>query len=115
MKRLAIGLAAALVFLTVSFAAPKDESFNGEIMDSQCALLKGHEKMVQKGESAKDCSIRCVALGGKYVLFDRAKNMRYQLDDQKKAQMFTGAKVTVMGTYDTATKTIHATDIKPAS
>ena len=115
MKRLAIGLAATLAFLTVSFAAPKDESFSGEIMDSQCALLKGHEKMVQKGENLKDCTIRCVSIGGKYVLFDRAKNMRYQLDDQKKAEQFAGAKVTVIGSYDAAIKTIHTTNIKPAS
>jgi hypothetical protein len=115
MKRLAIGLAATLVFLTVSFAAPKDESFTGEIMDSQCALLKGHEKMAKQGESLKDCTIRCVGLGGKYVLFDRAKSMRYQLDDQKKAMTFAGAQVTVVGSYDAATKTIHTTDIKPAS
>ena len=116
MKRFAIVLAATLAFLAVGFATPKDESFAGEIMDSQCALLKGHAKMVQKGEGMKDCTIRCVEmLGGKYVLFDGAKNLRYQLDDQKKAQLFAGAKVTVIGSFDAATKTIHVTDVKPAS
>ena len=113
MKRLVIGLIAGLALGSVSYAAP--QTFTGEIMDSPCAMLGGHEKMEQKGESTKDCTIRCVGLGGKYVLFDAAKKMTYQIDDQKKAEKFAGAKVKVTGTFDEATKTIHASDIKPGS
>jgi hypothetical protein len=115
MKRLGMGLAAALVFLAVSVIAQNDQSFTGEIMDSQCALLAGHSKMMAKGESAKDCTNRCVGIGGMYVLFDSSKKMRYQLDDQKKAEAFAGASVTVTGSFDSATKTIHVASIKPAS
>jgi len=113
MKRTLMTLVAILAFLSVSFAAPGG-TFSGEIMDSQCALLGGHDKMIQKGESPKECTVRCVSLGGKYALFDPAKKMGYQLDDQKKAALFAGAKVTVTGTYDEATKTIHVVTIKPA-
>ena len=116
MKRIAMGFIAMLAFCTVSFATPPDNTFSGEIMDSQCAILGGeHAKMQAKGENAKDCTIRCVRIGGKYVLFDAAKKMRYQLDDQKKAEMFAGAKVTVTGSFDTATKTVHVSSIKPAA
>ena len=115
MKRLGIGLVATLVFLSLTFAAQKDETYSGEIMDSQCALLGGHEKMILKGEDLKTCTVRCVGIGGKYALFDTAKRMRYQLDDQKKAEQFAGMKVTVTGTYNAATRTIRVTDIKAAS
>jgi type 1 fimbria pilin len=114
MKRTLMGLMAMLAFLSVSFAAPAG-TFTGEIMDSQCALLGGHDKMIQKGESPKECTVRCVSLGGKYALFDPTAKKGYQLDDQTKAAKFAGAKVTVTGTYDEATKTIHVTSIKPAS
>jgi hypothetical protein len=110
-----VSLVATLMFLSLSYAAPADVSYTGEIMDSQCALLGGHAKMMTKGESAKDCSMRCVGIGGKYVLFDAAKKTRYQLDDQKKAEMFAGAKVTVTGSFDPATKTIKVDTIKPAA
>ena len=116
MKKFIAGLAVTLLFLGVSYLTyAADDSYGGEIMDSQCALLGGHAKMMQKGESAKDCTTRCVGIGGKYVLFDAAKKTRYQLDDQKKAEMFAGAKVTVTGTLDAATKTIKIASIKPAA
>jgi hypothetical protein len=56
-----------------------------------------------------------VSIGGKYVLFDGANKMVYQLDDQKKAQSFAGAKVKVTGTYDTPSKTIHVANIQAGS
>ena len=115
MKRIAMGLIVVLAFLTVSFAAPPDSTYSGEIMDSQCVLMGGHTTMQQKGESAKDCTIRCVGLGGRYVLFDAAKKTSYELDDQKKAQNFAGAKVTVTGSLDTSGKRIKVTLIKPAT
>jgi hypothetical protein len=101
--------------LTVSLAAQKPQAFTGEIMDQQCALLGGHSAMMNQGESAKDCSNRCVSLGGKYVLFDSSNKTVYQLDDQKKAQAFAGAKVKVTGTYDTPSKTIHVANIQAGS
>jgi type 1 fimbria pilin len=115
MKRFAIGLIASLAFLTIGVAAQKAETFSGEVMDSPCAMLGGHEKMIAKGENAKDCTIRCVGMGGKYVLYDGAKKLTYQLDDQKKAEKFAGAKVKVTGSFDEATKTIHVADIKAGS
>ncbi len=115
MRKFLIASLASASLLTVSLAAQKPQTFTGEIMDQQCALLGGHSLMQQKGESPKDCTTRCVGMGGKYVLFDAASKTVYQLDDQKKPQAFAGAKVQVTGSYDASTKTIHISGIKAAS
>jgi hypothetical protein len=62
-------------------------------------------------KNAKDCSEKCVHLGGKYVLFDPAAKTIYQIDDQGKAATFAGQKVSVKGTYDSASKTIHVESV----
>jgi hypothetical protein len=113
--RLLASASLAMALLTVTLAAQKAQTFSGEIMDQQCALLGGHSAMMNQGESAKDCTNRCVTIGGKYVLFDGAGKMVYQLDDQKKAQPFAGAKVKITGSYDTSSKTIHVTNIQAGS
>ncbi len=117
MKELVTGLTAALLLLVLAagYAAPEEETFTGEIMDSQCVILRGHELMIFKGEDLVQCTHRCVQIGGKYALFDAAAKKGYQLDDQKKAQGFAGAKVEVTGTYDASTKMIKVADIRPAS
>ena len=115
MKRLVIASSAALLSLAVGLAAQRSASFTGEIVDSPCAILGAHEKMALKGENDKDCTIRCVKIGGKYALLDAANKTWYQLDDQKKAEAFAGAKVTITGTADAATKTIKVATIKAAS
>jgi len=119
MKKLAIVSSAALMCLAVGLAvnlsAQRSATFTGEIVDSPCAILGAHEKMALKGENDKDCTIRCVKIGGKYALLDAANKTWYQLDDQKKAEAFAGAKVTITGTADAATKTIKVATIKAAS
>ena len=107
-----VALFAGCLFVSLCIFAQAPQTFKGEIIDSQCAALGGHQIMNQKGESAKECTIRCVNMGGKYTLFDPATKTAYQLDDQKKPAMFAGAKVTVTGTLNTTTKTIHVASIK---
>lgn len=101
-----------------AFQSAKDASYSGEIMDSACAATGSHEGMM-KGhpdiKTAKDCTLGCVQHGAKYVLYDAANKTVYQLDDQKKPVQFAGAKVTVTGTLDDSTKTIHVAKIKAAS
>ena len=115
MIRLIASASLVTALLTVTLAAQKAQTFSGEIMDQQCALLGGHSAMMNQGESAKDCANRCVSIGGKYVLFDSANKTIYQLDDQKKAQPFAGAKVKITGSYDTSSKTIHVANIQSGS
>jgi uncharacterized protein DUF5818 len=116
MKKLAIVSSAALFCLAVglTLAAQKTATYTGAVMDSPCALLGGHDKMAQKGENDKDCTLRCVKAGGKFALADAANKTWYTLDDQKKAEAFAGQKVTVTGTLDAATKTLKIATIKAA-
>jgi hypothetical protein len=83
-------------------------------MDSQCAGMEGHA-MMMKDEDAKDCSIKCVQDGGKYVLYDAKAKSTYTLDDQGKAKEFAGQNVKVSGTLDKKSNTIHVTNISPGS
>lgn len=49
-----------------------------------------------------------------FVLKD-STGASYQLDDQKKAKVFSGQSVKVTGTLDSSTSTIHVSSIAPAS
>ncbi len=113
MKNLAIG--AVCLLASISIFAQGPQTYKGEVIDSQCAALGGHQIMEQKGESSKDCTNRCVNLGGHYTLYDPATKTSYQLDDQKKSAAFAGAKVVVTGTVAPGTKLLHVTTIKASS
>jgi type 1 fimbria pilin len=118
MKKLALGFVATLMLLTAALAAPKTQTFNGEIMDSSCAMMGSHEgmmKMHQDVKTAKECTLACVKMGAKFVLFDPATKTTYKLDDQQKPVQFAGEKVKVRGTYDAATRTIHVVSIRSGS
>jgi len=119
MRKLAIGALATTTLLAVSLAAQQGQTFSGEIMDSPCAAMASHEKMVQKAtigtEDKKKCTLDCVKMGGKFVLYSAANKTVYQLDDQKKPETFAGAVVRVTGTLDRTNNTIHVTDIKPGA
>ncbi len=96
----------------------KAKAFTGEIFDSQCAMNNSHaqmEKMKGMADDSKMCTLKCVEMGGKFVLQDTAKKITYQLDDQDKPKEFAGQKVKVTGTYDKATKTVHVEKIEAAS
>ena len=108
------------MLLGLGLAQAADRTFTGEIMDSSCASMGSHAGM-QKGKDAtdpavkKECTQACVKMGAKYVLYNATRKMTYKLDDQEKPADFAGKKVKVTGTYNAATKTIHVTDIKPAT
>ena len=115
MKKLVVSIGACLL-LTCGFGVAKDTTFKGEIMDEACADDGGHESMYKKmgTNDPKVCTEACVKGGSKYVLFNADKTF-YKLSDQKKPASFAGQKVEVTGTLNSATKTIHVTDIKAAS
>lgn len=125
MKKLALSLAAVMALSTLSLAAPKSQTFTGEIMDSQCSAMGSHAEMLKKEGmggmdpndpmAKKKCTTGCVGMGGKYVLFDAAAKAVYQLDDQTQPEKFAGEKVKVKGTLDKQTNTIHVTSIQAGS
>jgi hypothetical protein len=89
-------------------------SFTGDIMDSACAAMGAHDQMMKKEgiKSAKDCTLQCVKDGSKLVLYAPSNKTAYQLDDQGRSTEFAGEKVTIIGTYDGSTKTIHVQSIQ---
>ena len=107
MKKFVMLIAAATVFLGVSFATQNATTYNGEIMDSYCAAMGNHG-----GKPSKECTLSCVKSGATFVLYNSADKSTYQLDDQKKPGQFAGQRVKVTGTLDKTTKTIHLTDIQ---
>ncbi len=126
MKKLALTALALLTAVSLSLAAPKlsvhkggkAKTFTGEIFDSQCAMNGTHaqmEKMHNMPDDSKACTLQCVKMGGKFVLYNAATKTTYQLDDQEKPKDFAGQKVKVTGSYDKATKTIHVESIEAAS
>jgi hypothetical protein len=107
--------------------APKDQAkvptgstFEGEIMDNNCAEMGSHAMtMTATALSTPDlCTTYCLRFTktpGKLVLYNAATKLIYQLDNQQEASFFKARKVKVIGTYDQATKTIHITDINSVS
>src|SRR5215813_8528160 len=106
MKPIIAILAASLL---PAVGLPQSRQFSGEIMDSPCAGMHSHDRMMKgvNAKDAKECSRKCAELGMKYVLFDPATKAIYQVDDQGKAAAYAGQKVTVKGTLDAGGKTIH--------
>ena len=90
-----------------------DHLFTGEIMDSPCAAMGTHDRMMKgvEAKDAKECSQKCVRMVGKYVLYDPVNKATYQIDDQQKSAAYAGQKVTLKGIYDAASKTIHVESI----
>jgi hypothetical protein len=123
MKKLIMSVTASAL-LVPGLAAAKDQTFTGEIMDSQCAKNTSHAMMLKKeGMGDKDpndpmvkkmCTQNCVKMGGKYVLYSATKKTVYELDDQQKPAEFAGQNVKIAGNYDKATKTVHVTSIQAA-
>lgn len=125
MKRLGLAVLGLLTAASLSFAAPR--TFKGVIMDSQCAMMGSHEKMEKMhpkmfakassaltGPEARKCTLACVKMGGKFVLYNPKTKRTYQLSDQEKPREFAGEKVKVAGTYDPSTMTIHVQSIRKA-
>jgi hypothetical protein len=130
MRRVSLTFLAFLLFCGISLAAPqggKQKTFTGVIMDSQCAMMGSHEKMEKMhpkmftkanssltGREARKCTLACVKMGGKFVLYNKATKTTYKLDDQEKPREFAGERVKVAGTYDPSTITTHVESIHKA-
>lgn len=98
----------------VTRATGKTRTIVGHIADSQCGL--SHQKMQEAGNMGNNdrtCTLKCVEMGGKFVLADRARNVIYTLDEesQAKASEFAGQKVKITGQVDSKTKTVHVVSI----
>ena len=104
-------IVAALLLLAGLATSQNKKSWTGKITDSMCATAD--HKPMGMGPTDKDCTIACVMEhGALYVLYDGKKT--WELTDQKTPEKFAGQKVTVTGTLDAKTNTIHVDSIIPA-
>jgi hypothetical protein len=94
-----------------ALAAPPRQSFTGVITDSMCE--KGDHSGMRMGPTDAECTKACVDIhGASYVLYDGRDT--YTLSDQKTPERFAGKRVTVNGTLDAKTKTIHVESVTAA-
>ena len=108
MMRIPIVLVLAATGLS---AVQSKQTFTGTISDDLCARA-GHAQM-RMGPTDADCTRACViSHGATYVLSD-GKDV-YILSDQKTPDKFAAQQVTVTGTLDAKTKTIHVESITAA-
>jgi Protein of unknown function (DUF5818) len=113
MMKLTLSIATLLLGAGTGFGQTA-QTFTGDIMDSNCAKMGSHAAMEKEHgmANAKACTLGCVKGSAKFVLYDSATKMSYELDDQKKPESFAGEKVQVKGTLDTAANTIHVESIR---
>lgn len=118
MRRLVV-LASMLVVVAVASVAmaqtgntKEERTIVGYISDSMCRSAHAAMNM---GDD-KECAIKCVEAGEKFILDDRSHNVAYTLDQgaQAKAHAFAGQKVQVTGHVDTRAKTISVIKIEAA-
>jgi environmental stress-induced protein Ves len=117
MKKLALSVVALMALAAFSFAADAS-TFKGQIMDAMCAANGSHSPggyAATHTNNPKDCTLACVKAGSKFVLYNAGKKTTLKLDDQEKARDFAGQKVSVVGTFDKATETIHVEKIEAES
>ncbi len=94
----------ALVAIAALTLAQGKQKFTGIITDSMCPT--GDHSSMRMGPTDAECTIACIQVhGALYVLYD-GKEV-YTLSDQTTPEKFAAKKVTVTGTLDAKTKTIH--------
>ena len=101
----------SLLAVAALSAAPGKQTFIGIITDDMCG--KADHSHMRMGPTDAECTIACIgAHGATYVLYD-GKEV-YTLSDQRTPEKFAARKVTVNGTLDAKTKTIHVESIRAA-
>jgi hypothetical protein len=88
--RLALGMATALFAAALTTSAG-DASWTGYIADGKCGAQAAND-------GARECTLKCVKAGAKYVFVNDADRKVYVIDDQTKVAEHAGHHVTVTGT-----------------
>ena len=91
--KLRFGAAIAATLFAAAFAMAADGTWTGYIADSKCGVKAAHD-------GARECTIKCVKEGAKYVFVNDADKKVYAIDDQDKVAAHAGHHVTVKGSVD---------------
>jgi SpoU rRNA methylase family enzyme len=103
MKLRFMAAAAGLLFGAV-LALADSSTMTGYIADSKCGAAAAHE-------GARDCTIKCVKAGAKYVFVNDADKKVYVVDAQDKVADHAGHHVTVRGTVEGDTLKLESIDM----
>ena len=85
--------AIALTLFGAALAMAADNSLTGWIADSKCGAKAAHD-------GARECTIKCIKEGAKYVFVDDADKKVYIVDAQDKVADHAGHHVKVSGTVE---------------
>ncbi len=83
----------ALTLFTAVLAMAADSSLTGWIADSKCGAKAAHD-------GARECTIKCVKEGAKYVFVNDEDKKVYVIDAQDKVADHAGHHVKVSGTVE---------------
>jgi len=97
---------AIAIFATALTAAAGDASWTGYIADSKCGAGAAND-------NARECTLKCVKAGAKYVFVNDADKKIYAIDDQSKVAEHAGHHVTVKGTADGDTLKLTSIEMAP--
>jgi hypothetical protein len=100
--RFAAVVAATLFAATWTMAA--DGTWTGYIADSKCGAKAAHE-------GARECTVKCVKEGAKYVFVNDTDKKVYVIDAQDKVADHAGHHVTVKGTVDGETLKLESIEM----
>src|SRR5690242_16703492 len=76
-----------------ALAMAGDGSWTGYITDSKCGAKAAHE-------GARECTVKCVKEGAKYVFVNDADKKVYAIENQDKVADHAGHHVTVKGSVE---------------
>ena len=95
---------AALLFGAALTVAAEESTMTGYISDSKCGAKGAHE-------GARECTIKCVKGGEKYVFVNDADKKVYAIDAQDKVADHAGHHVTVKGTVEGGTLKLDSVEM----
>jgi hypothetical protein len=99
--------ALAIGLFSGALAMAGDGSWTGYIADSKCGAKAAHE-------GARECTVKCVKEGAKYVFVNDADKKVYVIDNQEKVADHAGHHVTVKGSVEGDTLKLASIEMAPA-
>jgi hypothetical protein len=99
---------ALAVLLGATLVCAGSGSWTGYITDSKCGAKAAHE-------GARECTIKCVQEGSKYVFVNDGDKKVYAIADQDKVAEHAGHHVTVKGSVDGDTMTVGSVEMAKAA
>jgi uncharacterized protein DUF5818 len=97
-------MAIGVILFTAALAMAADGTWTGWITDDKCGVKAAHD-------GARDCTIKCVKEGAKYVFVNDGDKKIYTIDAQDKVADHAGHHVKVTGTVEGDTLKLSAIDM----